>query len=94
MPYLLARHKVRDYAQWKAVFDEHAPRRKELGSHGGIVLRNAREPDEILVLTEWDDLDGARRFAEWGDPIEIRTRAGLTDRADVWFLEKVTDVDA
>ncbi|MGD0250278.1 MAG: cyclase [Thermoplasmata archaeon] len=94
MPYLLARHKVRDYAQRKGVFDEHAQRRKELGSAGGVILRNAREPDEILVLTEWNELEGARTFTEWGDPVDIRPRAGLTDRPDVRFPEKIADVTA
>lgn len=32
MVHVLVHHKVKDYTQWKEVFDEHAKVRKELGS--------------------------------------------------------------
>jgi hypothetical protein len=35
MPYLLIRHKVKDYDKWKPVFDEHGSTRKANGSRGG-----------------------------------------------------------
>jgi hypothetical protein len=89
MPYLLARHKVKDYDRWKAVFDEHAAKRKELGSKGGRIFRNSERPDEVLVLTEWGDLSKAREFTRWGDPNAIRKGAGLIDQPDVYFLEQV-----
>jgi heme-degrading monooxygenase HmoA len=62
---------VKNYDQWKAVFDEHAKKRKQLGSKGGKVFRNSERPDEIFVLVEWEDLTGAKVFSEWG-----RTRYG------------------
>jgi len=89
MPYLLARHRVKDCAQWKAVFDEHAEKRRELGSKGGRIFRNSERPNEILVLTEWGDLSKAREFTKRGDPIAIRKSAGLVGQADVYFLEQV-----
>jgi len=89
MPYLLARHGVKDYAQWKTVFDEHAEKRRELGSKGGRIFRNSERPNEILVLTEWGDLSKAREFTRWGDPNAIRKGAGLVGQAEVYFLEQV-----
>lgn len=94
MPYLLARHRVRDYADWKALFDDHARKRKELGSRGGMILRNAQRPDEILVLTEWENLEKAREFTEWGNPEGIRRLAGVIDQPDLYFLDKVASVEA
>ena len=94
MPFLLARHRVKDYRAWKALFDEHAEKRRELGCRGGQILRNSERPDEILVVTEWGDLSKAREFTLWGDPDEIHGRAGLLDRPDVYFLELVDEVPA
>jgi hypothetical protein len=94
MSYLLARHRVKDYAKWKTVFDEHAGKRKELGSKGGRIFRNSERPDEILVLTEWGELSKAREFTRWGDPDAIRKSAGLIDQPDVCFLEQVDETPA
>ncbi len=43
MPYILIRQKVQDFAEWKAVFDEHGTIRKATGSKGGYLLRNNEE---------------------------------------------------
>jgi hypothetical protein len=82
---------VKDYDSWKAVFDDHAWKRRELGSKGGKILRNSERPDEILVITEWGELSKAREFTRWGDPSAIRKDAGLVDQPDVYFLEEVDE---
>ena len=89
MPSLLIRHHVADYTAWKAVFDEHELTRHANGSQGGRLFRDAADPNEILVLLEWDDLERARLFADSDDLREAMARAGVTDRPDIWFLEDV-----
>ncbi len=63
MPYMLVRHKVEDYDRWKPIFDEHGAVREESGSKGGRLFRNADDPNETIILFEWDDLDKACQFA-------------------------------
>ena len=89
MPCLLIRHKVQDYPVWKAVFEEHEATRRANGSQGGWLFRNAADPDEVLLLLEWDDLERARLFVDSDDLQEAMMRAGVTDRPDIWFLEEV-----
>ena len=89
MPSLLIRHNVADYLAWKAVFDEHGPARRANGSQGGWLFRSAADPNEVLLLLAWDDLERARLFADSDDLREAMTRAGVTDRPDIWFLEDV-----
>ena len=88
MPCLLIRHTVQDYSDWKAVFDEQTDVRRANGSQGGRLFRST-ESGEVLVLLEWDDLERARLFADSDDLREAMTRAGVTDRPDIWFLEDV-----
>jgi hypothetical protein len=57
MPYMLVRHKVEDYEKWKPVFDDHQATRKESGGKGGLLFRNADNPNETLILLEWPDLE-------------------------------------
>ena len=88
MPALLIRHKVADYAAWKPVFDEDGITRRANGSQGGRLFRSAADPNETLILLEWDDLERARLFARSADLRETMVRAGVADRPDVWFLEE------
>ena len=88
MPYLLVRHKVEDYERWKPVFD-HGATRKRSGSKGGWILRNAFDPNELVILLEWDSSENARRFLNADETREAMQRAGVTDEPDVYFLEEV-----
>ena len=86
MPAILIRHKVADYGAWKPVFDEHGMTRRANGCQGGRILRSADDPNEVVILLEWDDLERARLFADSDDLREAMDRAGVTDRPDIWFL--------
>jgi heme-degrading monooxygenase HmoA len=89
MPYLLIRHKVKDYAKWKPIFDEHGASRRQSGSRGGFLFRNASDPNELVILLEWDDLNKARQFAESEDLKKAMERAGVAEKPDLYFLEKL-----
>lgn len=91
MAYLLVRHKVRDYHDWKPGFDDHGSTRKAQGSRGGMVFRNADDPNELLILMEWDNLENARQFADSDDLKEKMEEVGVTDRPDIYFLEKTAE---
>jgi heme-degrading monooxygenase HmoA len=92
MPYLLVRHKVEDYAKWKRAFDEHAAARKVSGSKGGKVFRSVTNPNEIVILLEWETLADARKFTSDSSVAEAMERAGVTDVPDVYFLDEVAEV--
>ena len=87
MPYLLVRHKVMDYEQWKSAFDAHSVTRQANGSRGGQLFRNATDPDELIVLLEWHDLEQARQFAGSEDLREVMQQAGVVDHIDIYFLK-------
>ncbi len=94
MPYLLVRHKVEDYAKWKPVYDQHATTRKASGGQGAQLFRNATDPNELVILFEWDDLERARQFAQSEDLRQAMQRAGVADQPDIYFLEEVEHVPA
>jgi heme-degrading monooxygenase HmoA len=95
MPYLLVRHKVEDYEGWKPVFDhDHGATREQWGSKGGRILRNADDPNELVILLEWDSVENARQFAIADELKEAMQRAGVADEPDVYFLEEIEQVRA
>ncbi len=87
MPYLLVRQKVTDYEQWKLAFDTHGLTRQANGSRGGQLFRNASDPNELVVLLEWHDLEKARQFAQSEELREVMQRAGVVDHPTISFLK-------
>jgi heme-degrading monooxygenase HmoA len=87
MPYILVRHKVEDYAKWRLAYDEHGAARQASGCKGTHVFRNAEDPNEIVILLEWDDLENARQLIQSEDLREAMQRSGVTDQPDIYFLD-------
>jgi heme-degrading monooxygenase HmoA len=94
MPYLLVRHKVEDYAKWKSVFDKYTATREAGGSRGGQLFRNANDPNELVILFAWDDLEHASQFVQSEDLRQVMLQAGVADPPDIYFLEAVEHVPA
>jgi heme-degrading monooxygenase HmoA len=87
MQYVLVIHEVENYDKWKPFFDEDAVYRERSGSKGSRVFRSADNPDEIVILLEWDDLNNARKFFRSSDLMERMKRAGVKGKPSIYFLE-------
>jgi heme-degrading monooxygenase HmoA len=89
MAHLIVRHNVQDYAKWKPVFDEHAAKRRASGSKGGRLFRSEKDPNEVVILFEWEDLGKAHKFAESEDLRQTMERAGVAGKPDLYFLDEI-----
>ena len=86
MAHVLIEHRVGDFETFKQVYLGDAERRGRLGSKGGSVYRVADDPNKVLVLLEWDTLEGARGFAgslEFEQALEWSTSSVATPRVTV-----------
>ena len=88
MPFLLVRHKVKSFANWKPAFDEHDLARQAMGSLGGRLFRNIDDPNEVLILLEVQDLAKAREFAGSEELKQVMQRAGVADEPEICFLDE------
>jgi quinol monooxygenase YgiN len=86
---VLVRHNVETYDKWRAVYDGHEAFRKETGSLGARVLRDANDPSNVVVITEWPDMKAAQAFATSPSLHEAMGRAGVVGKPDVYFLEQI-----
>ena len=84
--YLLVRHKVRDYSEWKPGYDAHLPKRVEAGLTEKHVLRSADNSNEVVILFEAADINRAKAFAESTDLRETMQKIGVVDKPDIYFL--------
>jgi hypothetical protein len=92
MPYLLVRHKVKDYAKWKPVFDEHGTVRKASDFKGHHLFNIADDPNELVILFEVEDLEKARQFGQSEDLRQAMERSGVSDQPDIYLLDEVERV--
>ena len=87
MAYIQVRQTVENYETWKTGFDLGAAMRTANGATGETyVMRNADNPNEVVVTLGWSDLDQARQFAASPELKESMKKAGVIGRPEVLFL--------
>ena len=84
--YMLVRHKVSDFSEWKQVYDGHAPKRADAGLTERHLLRGAQDPNEVTILFETADLESAKAFAGSDDLRATMQRAGVVNQPDTSYL--------
>jgi len=84
--FLLIRHKVRDFSEWKRGYDAHLPKRTEAGLTEKHLLQGIGDPNEVVLFFEAKDLGRAKTFAQSADLRETMQKVGVLDKPDVYFL--------
>ncbi|MBD3801589.1 MAG: cyclase [Campylobacterales bacterium] len=87
MAYMMVRHKVRDFNEWKPGYDGHKSARDAAGLKEVYLLRNADAPHEVIALFEATDLEKARTFGDSKDLKQKMQEVGIIDWPDIYFLE-------
>ncbi|MCH9028462.1 MAG: antibiotic biosynthesis monooxygenase [Bacteroidetes bacterium] len=93
MAHLFVRHKVADYDAWKAAFDSFEETRKASGEKSFQILHPDNEPNDLVLLFEWDNLANARNFMA---SEELKTRmqeGGVIEEPQIQFLNEVAKGD-
>ncbi len=84
--YLLVRHKISDFAEWKRGYDAHLPKRVEAGLTEKYLLRDTQDPNEVILFFEAQDSSRAKAFVESADLRETMQKVGVVDKPDIYFL--------
>ena len=74
MAAILRRSRVDDYVRWKTMYQAGEAARQAAGWRDKQVFRNPDDPNEIVILTEVDDIEQARAYAE-SEEVRRRQRA-------------------
>lgn len=90
MGMMIVRHKVRDYGQWRPIFDAHAERQQAAGLSNPRVYHSAdSNKSEIVVVFDTKETKMAKDFAASADLREAMTKAGVVDTPTIYFLESI-----
>ncbi len=86
MTYLICRHKVADFAQWKRVFDSHAEAQRQAGLRLEHLWRSIDDENEVFILFQVDDVEKARGFVSSPDVSEAQEASGVIGQPDIYFV--------
>jgi hypothetical protein len=90
MGMMIVRHKVKDYGQWRPMFDAHVEKQRAAGLINPRVYHSAdSNKSEIVVVFDTEDTKKAKEFAASADLKEAMTKAGVLDTPTIYFLESI-----
>jgi len=84
--YMIVRHKVRDFDEWKQAYDDHQSHRQEAGLTEQYLLRGADDGNEVVAMFAAESIDRAKEFAGSEELKTVMQNAGVIDRPDIHFL--------
>lgn len=85
---------MEDFEKWRSTFHDNEAYRTEHGERGYQVFRSVEDPNEVVVLFEWDENEDPRTFFESEEMRETMAEAGLTGPPDMTVLELVDQKSA
>jgi quinol monooxygenase YgiN len=89
MATMFVRHKISDYENWKRAYDEFSSVRKEKGVTAASVHRDPDNPNTIIVLHQFLDMNTAKEFANSEDLRSAMEKAGVSGPPEIWFGEDI-----
>jgi heme-degrading monooxygenase HmoA len=88
MPHMLIHHTVRDFKQWKPVFDQHEETRRAGGSKHAQVFQTVNDPSDIFILFEWDSVENAKKFVQSDELKKTMELAGVVGKPHIHYLKE------
>jgi hypothetical protein len=89
MGMMIVRHKVRDYGQWRPIFDQHAEMQRAAVINPRVYHSADSNKSEIVVVFDTEDTKKAKEFAASVDLKDAMTKAGVIDTPTLYFLESI-----
>ena len=93
MAQLFVRHKVKDYPAWKNVFDGLVETRRASGEKKYKIFHPDNEPNNLLAIFDWDNLENARKFAGSSELKDAMQNDGVIEQPEIYFLEEYASGD-
>lgn len=89
MIHVAIRHKVKDFAVWKAAFDGHEETRRSAGCLSAQLFQVADDPNNVILLTEWESAEKVQAFMDSSDLKEVMESSGVIETPSIYLMNKV-----
>ena len=87
MSFAVVHNAVRDFAEWKSVFDANESRRTAVGLTNGRVFQSDDDPNEVTILYDVADIARAKEFTGSADFKSALERAGVVGPTSFYWLD-------
>jgi heme-degrading monooxygenase HmoA len=85
---MLVQHKVKDFPNWKKVYDAQAELRVSSGMLSDQIYRDASDQNQLIVIFKWDSVENAQKFAQSPELKAAMEKAGVEGRPTINFLNE------
>jgi quinol monooxygenase YgiN len=86
MASMMVQHRVKDFAEWKKVFDSFSALRTSSGELTTHIFRDASDPNQITVINKWNSMESAMKFAHSPELKAGMEQAGVEGAPTISFL--------
>jgi heme-degrading monooxygenase HmoA len=90
MAKVMATFTVLDWDKWKMVYNAAANARRAAGWQSTQIYQNEQNPNELILIHEWDSEENFKAFSNSPQLMELQTRAGVTN-INGYLLTSVID---
>lgn len=88
MAYMLVQHEVKDFDEWKKVFDSVQDLRTSNGELSYDIFRDESNSNIIFAMFKWDSMENAQKYAGSPELKEAMENAGVTGPPTISFLNE------
>jgi quinol monooxygenase YgiN len=88
MASMLVQHKVKDYAEWKKVYDSVKGLRTSNGELSDQIYHDASDPNKLTILFKWNSLENAQKYAHSPEMRAAMEKAGVEGPPTISFLNE------
>lgn len=80
---IIVKRNLKDYNSWKNLVSTKNEDRAKMGSKGATVYRNAKDPNEVYLVFDWDDQKSYLDYFNLPDIQKALNETGTTEVIEV-----------
>lgn len=88
MATIFVRHRVKNYAKWKKIFDAFAPTRKAGGELNYSIGHLPGKPNNLCLLFKWNTAANAAKFMKSKELRVAMKDAGVAEKPEAFIFEE------
>ena len=86
--FLMVRHRVKNYPEWKKVFDDHKVVRKKYGLTTAMLGTDIDDPNNVIILLNSSDTKSIHSFLEESDLKEVMENSELLNEPTINVMKQ------
>ncbi len=87
MSKMIVNHRTTDFDTWKSAYESMEPVRRKYGSTGSKVFRGISDPNDLVIITHWDNAEQARNYSQSPELKDALQRGQVNGDSKFYFVE-------